>query len=318
MRSWRSFAVAVAVLAASAARAGGNDVELWRLGNPNPITVCTLCDGSSGDSVPVAGDLQAQVRFARMSSTLGLALIPAFHEQARTTGQAGFELGFSTQTSFIALGNDEWASERTQALGDAPKVLVLPTVSVRKGLGGGFELGAAVSHVYDSNILGLSAELRWAVLEGLDAPDISVRAYGTRAIGTRDLDLVAAGADLMVSGSFGVGGTIKLQPYAQGGLALVNATSGIVDFRPQTEDTARPGANPLGDDEVFRTVSMLDNRYGRGAIGCRMVAGAVVLGLEGGVALGRNAIQSDAITGQDVPRQFTRVWNASARLGLTF
>ena len=81
-------------LAAGAARAGGNDLELWKLGHPDPIG-CTRCDGSPGDPAE-PGDPNAQARFHRLASTLGLAFAPPFQETAGTLGQSGFEVGLST------------------------------------------------------------------------------------------------------------------------------------------------------------------------------------------------------------------------------
>ena len=52
--------------------------------------------------------------------------------------------------------------------------------------------------------------------------------------------------------------------------------------------------------------------------GVRMVSGALLLGLEGGVAFGTNPIQHDSSLPGGGSTQFTRVWSASARLGTTF
>jgi hypothetical protein len=49
-----------------------------------------------------------------------------------------------------------------------------------------------------------------------------------------------------------------------------------------------------------------------------MVSGALLLGLEGGVAFGTNPIQHDSSLPGGGSTQFTRVWNASGRVGLAF
>jgi hypothetical protein len=188
----RRFAIGLALVLASTARAADNDLQLFRLGHPNDIRICNICDGS--DTVVEAGDPGAQRRFARLVATLGLAFTPPFQEQARTTGQAGFELGVSGAVAFPKLAPNEWPTEGTLATSAAPQQLILPTLEIRKGLGGGFELGAAASYLVNSQMVGLTAELRWAALEGLPrAPDVSLRAFGTRVIGTRELDLVVGG-----------------------------------------------------------------------------------------------------------------------------
>ena len=87
----RRAALVFLLLCSAGARAATNDLQLWWLGSPDNITVCTICAGA--DNVAVPGDPSAQFRFARMTATLALAFAPAFEDQAQTTGQAGFEMG---------------------------------------------------------------------------------------------------------------------------------------------------------------------------------------------------------------------------------
>ena len=298
------------LVSSAAARADENDLQLWKLGHPDPLS-CTRCDGLPGDTAE-SGDLGAQARFHRLASTLGLAFAPRFQDTAGTLGQAGFEVSVSSSEAFLKLSPDAWAG----ASAAPPSVLTLPTVTLRKGLGGSLELGAAVSWLSKSQMTALSFQIRWALLDGVAfSPDLAVRAWGTRVLGSQELDLTVAGADLQLSKSFGVAGMVKLQPWAQGGIALVNALSSVVDFKPAAEN----GANPTADDGIFRTVTLTDNRYLRAALGLRLVAGAVVLGVEGGVAWGTNPIQSDKLpAGAAVPTDYVRVWSASGTLGFTF
>ena len=251
-----------------------------------------------------------------MTAALGLAFVPGLGEAAGTMGQAGFEIGFSQTAAFLKLDPTEWASVGTQASGAPPTLLSVSTLTLRKGLGGSLELGTYLSYLAGSQILGVGAELRFALIDGLDfAPDVGLRAYGTRLLGTGELDLTSVGADALISKSWGVGGMVKLQPYFQFGISMVHATTGVVDFQPGAEDPK----DPTADDGVFRTVKMFDNLYNRFALGLRMVAGAVVLGVEGSVAFGTNPVQSDKLTGNVAPpTQFTRQFGASLRLGVGF
>ena len=310
----------VAVLCATAARAGDNDLELYRLGHPDALP-CSRCDGSSGD-VPEPGDLSAQTRFHHFTSTLGLAFIPPFQEMAQTTGQSGFEIGFSTNLAFPRIAPEAWPTLGTQAAGGPPPVLAFPTIAVHKGLGASVEVGTAISYYIGSQMVGLTGEVRWAPIDGIGyAPDLALRAWATRVVGSQDLDLTIGGVDALLSKSIGVAGMAKLQPYAQGGIAMVNALSGVVDFKPGISSPT----NPTARDGVFRNVNLFDNRFYRATAGLRLVAGAVVLGVEGGVALGNNAIQSDNLPAAQcsggsckAPSEFVRVWSASARLGFVF
>ncbi len=314
MRRAATALLVAAVWPAPARAYSDNDLQLWRLGHPADIVVCTRCDGS--DRSKELGDPSAQARFARLSSTLGLAFVPPFQESAGTTGQAGFELGFSGSEAFLNIAPNQWATSGTQATAAPPKVLLVPTVALRKGLGGSLELGATVAWLDNSQMLAMTGELRFGLVDGVAyAPDIALRAYATRVVGSQELDLTLGGADVQVSKSFGLGGVVKLQPYGQYGLALVNAASGVVDFRPGSEDPKDPSA----DDGVFHTVSFFQNRYHRVSLGLRLVVGAIVLGIEGSVALGANAVQQDALaSGAPIPTQFTQLWSTAGRLGLTF
>jgi len=308
----RRAALVLLLLCSAGARAATNDFQLWRLGSPDGITVCTLCNGT--DNVPVAGDPSAQVRFARLTAALALAFAPAFEDQAQTTGQAGFELGAGTQVAFPRLSEQEWPSEGTLGTGAPPQMLFLPTVTIRKGLGGSVELGAAVSLLAGSQTVGLSGQVRWAPIEGLyGLPDVALRAWASHLIGAQEMSLSFGGADILVSKSFGLAGSVRLQPYAQYGMTLVDASTTAIDFNPGSEDPA----NPSADDRSFHRIAFWENRYHRVAAGVRMVAGPVLFGLEGGAAFGTNPVQHDGAPGS-ISTQFTRIWTASARLGLAF
>jgi len=301
---------ALFLIVAGAAHAAANDLEIWRLGHPDNLA-CTLCDGSAGD-LPEAGSPGAQARFHRLASTLGLAFIPPFEEPAATTGLSGFEFGVSSSQAMLRIPADAWPTVETQATGAPPPLLILPAFTLRKGLGGSLELGAGVQWLANSQMLAVSAQLRWAAIDGIDyAPDVALRAWGTRVLGTQDLDLGAAGADALVSKSFGLFGMLKVQPYGSFGIAMVNAFSAMVDFKPASEDSAQPGA----DDQRFHNISLYNNRYWRAGAGLRVISGRMLVAAEGSVAWGRNPIQDMATT---APENFVRLWSFSGRLGIGF
>jgi hypothetical protein len=307
----RRIALILTTLCAAGARAAPNDLQLWRLGHPDTITVCTICDGT--DTVSQPGDPTAQYRFARLAATVALGFAPSFEDQAQTTGQSGFELGVTGQVVYPQLAPAEWPSESTLAAGPVPQALVIPTVALRKGLGGSLELGTSASFLYGSQTVGLSAQVRWAVVEGLAAPDIALRAWGTHLLGDQELNLWFGGADIMVSKSFGLFGTTRLQPYAQYGMVVVEARTTSINFNP----TAQPSGNPSDNHDSFHRIAFWENRYHRFVVGVRLVRGIMLLGVEGGLAFGTNPVQHDPVTAGPT-EQFTRVWTTSGRLGLTF
>ncbi len=311
-------ALCAALAIAPAARAGDNDLQLFRLGHPDDITICTRCDGNDRAIEP--GDPGAQARFHRLASTLGLLLVPPMFAPAGTTGQSGFEIGFTGNVAILRLTPSEWPTAGTQAVGAVPRALFLPTVSVRKGLGGSVEIGAAASMVTGSQIFALTAELRWALIDGLEisnipVPDLALRVHATRALGTQELDLFTTGADAVLSYRFALGGMVKIQPYVQGGIALVNAATGVIDFHPQTEDPR----DPTADDKIFHNVNLFHNRYLRMTGGLRVIAGAVLLAGEWTFSRGTNPVQSDSLqSGAEPPSQKVETNSVSGRIGFVF
>ena len=294
------------LLVAAAARANDNDVQLSKLGHPDALG-CTRCDGSASD--PVApGDPNAQARFHRYASTLGLAFAPPFQETAGTLGQAGFEVGFSSSQALLRKDSaSSWAGESAAQ----PGVLIMPALVLRKGLGGSLELSAAASWLTNSQMFAVSGGLKWALIDGLHyVPDLALRVWGTRVLGDRELDLFTLGADAMLSKNIAVAGTFELQPYVFGGIAMVNAQTGPIDFKT----TAEIEANPSADDDSFHDVKFWQNRYVRGAAGLRAVFAGVVLGVEGTFAQGTNAIQHASGS----PSQMVQLWTVSGRLGARF
>jgi hypothetical protein len=310
-RTVRRIALVVTMLCAARAGAAPNDLQLWRLGHPDTISVCTVCDGT--DTITQPGDPTAQYRFARLAATLALGFAPSFEDQAQTTGQSGFEMGLTGQVVYPRLAEAEWPTEDSLAARPVPQALAIPTVTLRKGLGGSLELGTSASFLYGSQIVALGAQLRWAIVEGLSAPDIALRAWGSHLLGDRELNLWFGGADILVSKSFGIFGTTRLQPYAQYGMVVAEARTFSINFNP----TAQPSSNPSDNHGTFHRIAFWENRYHRFVVGLRLVRGVMLIGVEGGLAFGTNPVQHDPVTAGP-SEQFTRVWTTSGRLGLTF
>ena len=130
-------------------------------------------------------------------------------------------------------------------------------------------------------------------------------------VGTQDLRLWSLGGDALVSKSFGIAGMMKLQPYGLFGVAMVNAASVSVDFKPGVEDPAQPAAG----DQVFHAATFYNNRYWRAGAGMRLVTGTLVVAVEGAMAWGRNNIQDGATA---APENFVRLWSFSGRIGAGF
>ena len=128
-------------------------------------------------------------------------------------------------------------------------------------------------------------------------PTLAVRGVWRAGVtGTRELDLtIAAARTSWCRRSFGVAGMIKLQPYGQFGIAMVNANTGVINFNP----TAQGQINPTAEDGVFRDIHLFSKLPGNRLAGwaARWLAGAAVIGLEMNYAFGTNPVQAGQAAG---------------------
>jgi hypothetical protein len=308
-------ALACALLVPRPAGALDNDVQLRWLGSPNGLpTGCSPTPQAAQPQCTTQPDANAQSRFARMGSALGLAFAPVWSEPGSTAGQAGFELNVAEVLAFPRLHADEWATDGSKAL-SAPTVLPLTSLTVRKGLGASIDLGFSLTYLAGSQMIGLAADLRVALLDGVEkAPDVALRLWGGHLAGSGELFVNDLGGDLVLSKSFGVSGMVKLQPFAQLGFAWIQLDSALIDFAPESYPAAPTGAlQVLSNHDVFQTVKLFDNRYLRSTIGLRLIAGAALVTLEGSGAWGTNPVQSGSATTQG-----TQQYGLSAHVGFGF
>lgn len=98
--------------------------------------------------------------------------------------------------------------------GDLPGgTMSIVRVGARKGLPGGFDLGASYGEAVDGDVELISGELSWAILDGgAVSPALGLRVTGTRSTGGSRYDLDLYGAELELSKGFAV-----VTPYVGGG-----------------------------------------------------------------------------------------------------
>lgn len=94
-------------------------------------------------------------------------------------------------------------------------ILAFYRVGARKGLPGGFDVGAAYTRVVGYDLDLASAELQYAIFDGGPlSPALSVRATGTRSIGgDSEYELTSYGVEVLASKGFTI-----LTPYVGAGL----------------------------------------------------------------------------------------------------
>ncbi|MGM0576302.1 MAG: hypothetical protein ACQEXJ_11280 [Myxococcota bacterium] len=256
-RAIAAAAVVVLLSAAPAAHADRYDLDLSRFATA----------GSDG------GLVVDEAGFGRMSRDLGMALRPRFAGPADTSGALGFVVDYGLSLTDV----DETAGHWTTPVDDPGNTLAVSRLSLRKGLPWSFELGGTLTHLHDSSIWGVGMDVKWAFVEGLrNAPDVGLRLHVTSVLGSRDLSMLMAGGDFVLSKTFGVGGLLQLTPYAGYSGTYIRATSHVL------------GRFEAGDLEPETFI--IDDQHidaHRATLGLRVVASVVDMAFE--TALGKDA-----------------------------
>jgi hypothetical protein len=218
--------------------AEAQDFQLYKLGAP----------GSGGNE-----------SFRTFANQLGVAVSSFNLSPPETLGHSAFNFAFEYMMAKVDTDAAVWPTA-----GNPPSdLLLMPTVHIRKGLPFSFEAGARISYLQFSRMTTASAELKWALNEGLKYfPDLGVRGHATRMLGARDFGLTTAGIDIGIGKQVAIGGMLTLTPYAGWNMVFVDASSRIVDFNParslESEQT-----DPLTDLDAFDHVKMSNNHSNR-------------------------------------------------------
>lgn len=233
----RIFAVPLIVsLAATAALADGNDLVLARL---------SAINAAGDDVIP---DKQA---FRSLTSELGVALAPKFLAPSETLGYSGFQFSAELALNTINAGASYWcATEESSGCGGASKPTdLLPTVGIfaRKGIWlplPSFEIGAGAVHLGSSHMWAAQTYAKFALHEGYNdwpLPSLAVRAAASRLLGSEQLDLTVASADISISKGFAVQGTFSIEPYAGWNYLWIVPRSEVIDKTPNVDANDLPG-----------------------------------------------------------------------------
>jgi hypothetical protein len=227
---------AIAVAATPAlARADKNDLTLERIvGMPSAT-------GALNDPT----DPVRQTMYKSLMSELSLVMAPHALSPADTLGYSGFQLAFETSFTQISNTADFW-----QRGVEHVSSSFLPTISVmaRKGLWlplPGFEVGAGATKLIDSSMYAIQGYAKFALHEGFHdwaLPSLAVRGAVSHLLGASQVDLTVLSLDATVSKSFGIGGTVTLDPYLGAGALLSFVRGQVIDTSPN-HDAYKDGPN---------------------------------------------------------------------------
>ncbi len=282
-------AVAVLALCAATARAEPLDVDLSRLGAPDPAVWVALGGGTITQPQAEGYARGAKERFAVLSTEVAVALSSALLEPASTTGYAGFD--FAIEGAYTPVHSDArgdappaplvaggvvYADTPWPTRYEQPASLTTTALHVRKALPFSFELGGRLIYLNKSSYMAAQGEARWALNEGSDViPDFGVRVAHTRLFGQREWSLGATDLDFTVSKRWGVNGVTSFTPYLAMRFTYIGASTDRIDFGglADTETT---------DARLDGTASFPRLHVGvyRTTLGVRMTASVVSLAAE--------------------------------------
>jgi hypothetical protein len=238
-------AVAVATLAASNARGDRNDLTLER------IVGAPTAPGMFNDPT----DPARQTMYKSLMSELGVVLAPRALAPADTLGYSGFQLAFETSFTQISNHADFWQKGVQNVYSS-----FLPTISVmaRKGLWlplPGFEIGAGATKLIDSDMYAVQGYVKLALHEGFHdwaIPSLALRGAVSHLLGSPQVDLTVVSVDATVSKSFGIAGTVTLDPYAGAGALLGIVRGQVIDTTPGTDSFSDgSGSNDINANTTF-------------------------------------------------------------------
>jgi hypothetical protein len=217
---------------ATPAHADRNDLTLERIIGM-PATPGTFNDPT---------DPVRQTMYKSLMSELSLVMAPHALAPADTLGYSGFQLAFETSFTQISNNADFW-----QRGVENVSSSFLSTISVmaRKGIWlplPGFEIGAGATKLIDSNMYAVQAYAKLALHEGFHdwaIPSLAVRGAVSHLLGAPQVDLTVLSLDASLSKSFGIAGTVTLDPYLGAGALLSFVRGQVIDTTPNVDAFAQ-------------------------------------------------------------------------------
>ena len=166
-----------------------------------------------------------QSEFNTFIDELGTAVSYNPLSPAESVGFPGIEVGLAVTS--VNIDTSVWNKAVSDQ--DAPSMLPVPKLMVRKGLPFGIDVGLAYTKVPDSDIKIIGGEIRKALIEGSTAmPAVSIIGHTSSLSGVDEVDISTYGVDVGISKGFAI-----FTPYAGAGEVWIrgseNAGLGLAD-----------------------------------------------------------------------------------------
>lgn len=186
-----------------------------------------LCSGVVVADSLTSFEALSQAQFESAARNLSAATHYKSIAPAESLGALGFDVGLEVSSTDIDGMLFDQASD-----GDFKgSELIIPRLHAHKGLPFGFDIGASLSQVPDTEFSIIGGELRYALVEGNTlSPALGIRATYSQVEGASDFDLNSTGIELTISKGF-----LMLTPYA--GAGIVRSTAKPRDIAGLTSDT---------------------------------------------------------------------------------
>ncbi|MCB9532666.1 MAG: hypothetical protein H6700_12935 [Myxococcales bacterium] len=250
----RTALAAVALCAVAApASAASNDITIRRFGTCAPAGACETVDLRTDD-------------FSKLTRDLGLMFGPTLNSGAETLGPAGFAIQFDQNIAVVDANEDYWTDANVDR--DASGTMLLSQLHLRKGLPLSLELGGFFTILWQSQLLAVGSEIRWALHEDTlwPVPDLSVRGYVSTVLGSSELNVTTAGAEIVTGLPIGVGNVANITPYVGYNLAVVISASRLIDATPLDPRPPITGTETSQPEFVFPVETQLVHQ---GVVGLR-------------------------------------------------
>jgi hypothetical protein len=185
------------------------------------------------------------VAYRNLVSEMGVAFGPSFLAPAETLGYMGMAMGVNYGITTVNGTADYW---KNGVDGTAAGFLQTIGMEVRRGMWfplPGFEIGGGLKYLTESHMYAPHVMAKFSINEGyfdIPLPAIAVRGFGSRVMGSREVDLTIASVDVSLSTSFGVASTINLTPYLGYNYLMIIGDSKVIDTTPGT-DSLNPDGN---------------------------------------------------------------------------
>ncbi len=161
-----------------------------------------------------------QAQFNDLSEDLSSALSYKPVGLSTPLGVTGFDIGLDITQTNMAKSSALWS--QITGGGGTVSNLYIPKLHIDKGLPFGFDIGAFYSKVPTTNISLYGGELRYALIDNIALPTVSIRGAFTKLSGVDQLSFDTKSLDVSIAKTF-----VMVTPYAGVGKVWANSSANV-------------------------------------------------------------------------------------------